>query len=108
MHGDGGAMYTIQSLWTMAREQLDICIVILANGKYGILQVELGRVGAQSMTPKTLSMLDISNPDIDFVKMAEAMGVPASRANTAEEFNKQFERAMKEPGPRLIEAMVVQ
>lgn len=106
IHGDGGAMYTIQSLWTMVREDLDICVVILANRKYQILQVELARVGAQTMNKKTLDMLDISNPDIDFVKLAEGMGMKAGRATTADEFNTLFEAAMKERGPRLIEAMV--
>ena len=108
LQGDGGAMYTIQSLWTMARENLDICIVIFANRRYQILQIELDRVGAQSMTKKTLDMLDISNPDIDFVKMAESMGVKANRAGTAEEFNALLSAAMNEQGPRLIEAMIVQ
>ncbi|MDZ7686341.1 MAG: acetolactate synthase large subunit [Gammaproteobacteria bacterium] len=88
IHGDGGAMYTIQSLWTMAREELDICVVILANRKYQILQIELARVGAQTMNKKTLDMLDIGNPDIDFVKIAESMGVKANRAETTEEFNR--------------------
>lgn len=106
IHGDGGAMYTIQSLWTMARENLDICIVILANRKYQILQIELARVGAQSMNKKTLDMLDIGNPDLDFVKIAEGMGVSASRATTAEGFNKLYAAAMSERGPKLIEAMV--
>ena len=106
LHGDGGAMYTIQSLWTMARENLDICVVIFANRKYQILQIELARVGAQSMNKKTLDMLDLSNPDLDFVKLAEGMGVKASRATTADEFNKIFETSMKEPGPMLIETML--
>ena len=106
LHGDGGAMYTIQSLWTMAREQLDVCVVIFANRKYQILQIELARVGAQTMTKKTLDMLDLSNPDLDFVKMAEGMGVRADRATTTEEFNELLEAAMRQPGPRLIEAML--
>ena len=106
LHGDGGAMYTIQSLWTMARENLDISVVILANRKYQILQVELARVGAQSMNKKTLDMLDISNPDLDFVKLSEGMGVPAGRANTAAEFNDLLARAMADEGPRLIEAIL--
>ena len=95
IHGDGGAMYTIQSLWTMAREDLDVCIIIFANRKYQILQIELARVGAQTMNKKTLDMLDLSNPDLDFVKISEGMGVPAARATTAEEFNELLERAMK-------------
>jgi len=106
LHGDGGAMYTIQALWTMARENLDICIVVFANRKYQILQVELARVGAQSMNKKTLDMLDLSNPDLNFVKLAGGMGVQASRCETADEFNKQFQDAMQTTGPRLIELML--
>ncbi|MFT7221794.1 MAG: acetolactate synthase-1/2/3 large subunit [Candidatus Azotimanducaceae bacterium] len=106
LHGDGGAMYTIQSLWTMAREDLDICIVIFANRKYQILQIELARVGAQSMNKKTLDMLDLSNPDLDFVGLAASMGVTAYRATSAVEFNQAFERSMNERGPRLIEAIL--
>ncbi len=106
LHGDGGAMYTIQALWTMARENLDICVVIFANQKYQILQVELARVGAQSMNKKTLDMLDLTNPEIDFVKLAEGMGVAAHRCITADEFNQHFQDAMRNTGPRLIELMV--
>ena len=106
LHGDGGAMYTIQSLWTMAREQLDICIVIFANRKYQILQIELARVGAQSMNKKTLDMFDLSNPNLDFVGLAKSMGVAGFRATSAEEFNLAFEVAMKEAGPMLIEAVL--
>lgn len=103
LHGDGGAMYTLQSLWTMAREELDVCVVIFSNHKYLILQIELARVGAQNMNKKTLDMLDLSNPEIDFVKLSQAMGVPASRVSSTGEFNQQFDAAMHERGPRLIE-----
>jgi acetolactate synthase-1/2/3 large subunit len=106
LHGDGGAMYTIQSLWTMARENLDICIVVFANRKYQILQIELARVGAQTMNKKTLDMLDLSNPDLDFVKMSEGMGVTAHRATTADEFNSLLKDAITARGPRLIEAVL--
>jgi acetolactate synthase-1/2/3 large subunit len=106
IHGDGGAMYTIQSLWTMAREELDVCIIIFANRKYQILQIELARVGAQTMNKKTLDMLDLSNPDLDFVKISEGMGVPAAQATTAEEFSELLGRFMNERGPRLIEALL--
>ncbi|MFT5579868.1 MAG: acetolactate synthase-1/2/3 large subunit [Paraglaciecola psychrophila] len=106
LHGDGGAMYTIQSLWTMARENLDICVVIFANRKYQILQVELARVGAQSMNKKTLDMLDIGNPDMNFAQMAQGMGVAASRAHTIEEFNRLYGAAMSQRGPQLIEVIL--
>ncbi|MBV1877819.1 MAG: acetolactate synthase large subunit [Pseudomonadales bacterium] len=106
LHGDGGAMYTIQSLWTMARENLDICVVIFANRKYQILQLELARVGAQSMTKKTMDMLDIGNPDLNFVSLAEGMGVEAVRADSIEAFNPLFLDAMQSRGPRLIEVIL--
>jgi acetolactate synthase-1/2/3 large subunit len=106
LHGDGGAMYTLQSLWTQARENLDIVTVIFANRSYAILNIELGRVGAGNGGPKALSMLDIGDPALDFVKLAEGMGVAASRATTAEAFNDQFADAVKVRGPRLIEVVL--
>ena len=106
LHGDGGAMYTIQALWTMARENLDVLSVIFSNRKYMILQIELARVGAQTMNKKTLDMMDLTNPDLDCVKISEGMGVPATLATTAEEFNRQLETAMKHKGRRLIEVLV--
>jgi len=106
LHGDGGAMYTIQSLWTQVRENLDIVNVIFANRKYQILQVELMRVGASAPNQKTLDMLDISNPDLNFKKIAEGMGMSASQATTAEEFNTQLKNAMANKGPQLIEVIL--
>ena len=106
LEGDGAAMYTIQALWTMAREELDVCTVIFSNRKYQILQLELSRVGAQSMTKKTLDMMDLTNPNLDFVALAEGMGVQADKARTADEFNVLFEKAMDSKGPRLIEVVL--
>jgi acetolactate synthase-1/2/3 large subunit len=106
LHGDGGAMYTIQSLWTQAREHLDVINVIFANRSYAILNIELMRVGAGNGGPKALSMLDIGSPTLDFVKIAEGMGVAASRAETAEQFADQFGDAVKQSGPRLIEVVL--
>ena len=108
LQADGSAMYTAQALWSMAREQTDVVIVIMNNRSYAILNIELARVGAGRPTPKTLSMLDLSRPALDFVSLAEGMGVPATRAATAEEFDAQLAEAMAVRGPRLIEAMVVQ
>lgn len=105
-HGDGGAMYTLQSLWTMAREQLDVVTVILANRSYAILNIELMRVGAENPGPKALSMLDLHNPDLNWVKLAQGMGVEAVACTTAEDFNKAFEAAMSRKGPFLIEAII--
>lgn len=103
LHGDGGAMYNIAALWTQARERLDVVTVVFANRSYAILNIELARVGAGNGGPAALSMLDIGNPALDFCKIAEGMGVPASRAETAEAFAAQFGEAMRERGPRLIE-----
>ncbi|SDH92587.1 acetolactate synthase-1/2/3 large subunit [Actinokineospora alba] len=106
LQSDGSAMYTISALWTMARENLNVTTVILNNRAYAILRMELMRVGAEGAGPNANSLLDLSTPDMDFVKMAEGMGVPASRATTAEELAEQFSRALAEPGPHLIDAMV--
>lgn len=105
-HGDGGAAYTVQALWTMARENLDITVVIYANRSYAILNVELQRVGVIGAGDKALSMLDLHNPEMNWVKIAEGLGVEASRATTCEQFAAQYESAMKQRGPRLIEAMI--
>ena len=108
IEGDGSAMYTIQALWSMARENCDITVVIFNNRKYSILEMEFGRTGARGGVPgpSAASTLDIGSPDMDFVAMAQGMGVPASRATTAEEFNAQFAEAMAQKGPRLIDAIV--
>jgi acetolactate synthase-1/2/3 large subunit len=104
--GDGAAMYSLQSLWTMARERLDVVVIICANRSYNILNIELTRVGALNPGPKTLAMLDLHDPELDFVKLAEGMGVEASRAATTTEFAAQFADAMQRKGPRLIEAVI--
>jgi acetolactate synthase-1/2/3 large subunit len=106
VHGDGGAAYTLQALWTQAREKLDVTTVIFANRSYAILNIELARVGAGNPGPKALSMLDLHNPELDWTKLATGMGVEATRATNIREFEKQFEGAMKEKGPRLIEAVL--
>ena len=108
LQADGSAMYTVQALWSMARENTDVTVVIMNNRSYAILNIELARVGAGQPTPKTLSMLDLSRPDIDWVALAEGLGVPATRSTSAEEFHQQFADAMEGQGPCLIEAMVEQ
>lgn len=108
LQADGSAMYTVQALWTMARENTDVTIVLLNNRSYAILNIELARVGAGEPNAKTLSMLDLSNPNISWVDIARGMGVPATLATTAEEFHQQFTAAMANQGPRLIEAVVTQ
>ncbi len=105
LHGDGGAMYTVQALWTMARERLDVTTVIFANRSYGILNIELQRVGAEA-GPQALSMLDLGNPDLDWVSLAAGMGVEAVRVDSIDAFRDAFASAMAQSGPRLIEAVL--
>ena len=106
LQADGGGMYTLQALWTMAREQLDVTTVILNNGSYAILNIELSRVGVQNAGPKALSMLDLKNPAVEWTKLSEGMGVPAVRVDTAEGFHAALQEALAHKGPRLIEAMI--
>jgi acetolactate synthase-1/2/3 large subunit len=104
--GDGSSMYTIQALWTIVAEKLDVTTVVMNNGSYAILNIELERVGAEKAGPKAKAQLDISKPGIDFVSIAKGMGMPAERVRTAEEFNAALENAFREPGPHLIDAIV--
>ena len=104
--GDGSSMYTIQSLWTIAHEGLDVTAVIFNNRSYGILNIELERVGAQKVGPKAKAQLDLSSPPLDFVAIAQGMGVPAQRADTAEAFAAALRHAFNTPGPHLIDAIV--
>ena len=106
LEGDGSAMYTIQALWTMARENLDVTTIVFANRSYRILNIELMRVGAQSAGERAKSMFDLTRPTLDFVAMAKSMGVDAVRPDSAESFTRAFERAMRERGPHLIECPV--
>ncbi len=109
LQADGSAMYTISALWTQARENLDVTTVIFNNGAYDILRIELQRVGATSADapgPKALELLDLGSPTIDFVKIAEGMGVPARRATTIGELAAALTDAFAESGPHLIEAVI--
>jgi acetolactate synthase-1/2/3 large subunit len=107
LESDGSAMYTISGLWTQARENLNVTTVVYDNSAYDILRIELQRVGAGSAPgPKALDLLDLSRPTMDFVKIAEGMGVPARRVNTTEEFADALRDAFGKPGPHLIDAVV--
>jgi acetolactate synthase I/II/III large subunit len=106
LQADGSAMYTVQALWTMARENVDVTVVLFANRKYAILQVEFMRVGAENPGRKAMDMLDLSRPDLDFVHLAKGMGVRATRATDAESFNDALAESFATPGPYLIEAVV--
>lgn len=106
LQADGSAMYTLSALWTQARESLDVTTVIFNNRSYAILAMELARVGAQAAGDAAKNLLDLYRPDLDFVALAAGMGVPAVRAHTAEEFTAALARALAEPGPHLVEAVV--
>ena len=106
LEGDGSAMYTIQALWTQAREKLDVTTVIFANRQYAILRHELTNVGAQNVGRKALDMLDIDRPTLDFVALARGMGVPGERVEDMDEFNAALARGLAHKGPYLIEAVL--
>ena len=102
LQADGSAMYTIAGLWTQARENLDVTTVLYNNGAYDILRIELQRVGAENADapgPKALDLLDLGRPTMDFVKIAEGMGVPARRATTAEELAAALARCVRRTRP---------
>ncbi len=101
--GDGSAMYTPQALWTMAREQLDVTIVIFANRSYEILRGELTNVGVRNPGPRAIDMLSLSRPDLGWVGMAQAMGVDGCRAGDAPELEAAIRTGLSTPGPYLIE-----
>jgi acetolactate synthase-1/2/3 large subunit len=100
--GDGSAMYTLQSLWTLAREKLDVIAIVFANRAYAIINYELKRLGVSS-GPAALSMIDLTRPELRFVDLARGMGVEGSRVETAESFASELESALATRGPRLIE-----
>ena len=106
LEGDGSAMYTLQALWTQARERLDVITVIYANRSYAVLNQELRLVQAASGGGRALSLLDLHNPSLDWIKLAEGMGVGAVRAETTQAFADAFAAALRESGPRLIEAVI--
>ncbi len=101
LEADGSAMYTLQSLWTQVREGLDVTTVILNNGSYAILELELSRVGAGDPGPRARGMLDLKRPDLDFVALASGMGVPATRADDRRGVHRPARAGLRRPpGPR--------
>jgi acetolactate synthase-1/2/3 large subunit len=103
MVGDGSAMYTIQSLWTQARENLNVVTIVFANRIYQILRGEFDGVGAGEPGKRAQDMLKIDRPTIDFVALARGMGVEGRAVDNVDDFNKALAEAIAEPGPRLIE-----
>lgn len=106
MQADGSGMYTLQGLWTQARENLDIVTVVFANRTYAILHGEMRAVGVNDFGRNATQMLNLDEPALDWVAMAQGMGVEAGRARTAEEFVRLFKGALARKGPFLIEAVI--
>ncbi|MBV9521729.1 MAG: hypothetical protein JO010_02980, partial [Alphaproteobacteria bacterium] len=103
LEADGSGMYTLQALWTQAREQLDVLTIIWANRSYAILRHELTAVGARNPGRKALDMLSLGNPDLDWVSLAKGMGVEGTRVATIEAFASAFRSGAARRGPFLIE-----
>ena len=107
MEGDGSAMYTLQALWTQARESLNVVNVIFANRSYRVLQGELEKAGGgEGAGPNAQALMRLDSPDLDWVSMSEGMGVPAVRVESADAFVVALRRGIEEPGPLLIEALI--
>ncbi|MFN7054160.1 acetolactate synthase large subunit [Hyphomonas sp.] len=104
--GDGAGMYTNQALWSMAREGVDVVTVVFVNHSYRILNIELARTGAGNPGRVAADLLGLGRPEIDWVALSQAQGVPASNASTAEEFDAALARAFAAEGPQLIAAHV--
>ena len=106
LQADGSGMYTLQALWTQAREGLDVTTVLCANRSYRILQIELGRAGISAPGPTARSLTDLTHPEIEWCALARGLGVPADRVETADGLARALAASFSEPGPRLIEAML--
>lgn len=100
---DGAGLYTLQALWTQAREGLDVTTLVCANRSYRILEIELSRSGVREPGPQAASLTDLSRPTLDWVSLAQGFGVPACRVDSADALTKELEHALSESGPHLIE-----
>ncbi len=106
LEADGSGMYSLQALWTMARERLNVTTVIFANSRYRILDVEMRRTEAGPVGERAEAMIDLRRPALDWVALASGLGVQAARAQSAHEFADLFSAAMCEDGPFVIEAVL--
>ena len=106
LQADGSAMYTVQSLWTQAREGLNVTTLICSNRSYKIINVELQRAGFKNPGPRALSLTDLAKPPIDWPTLSKGMGVPAVAVDTAEDLAREMKKALREPGPHLIEMIL--
>jgi len=103
---DGSGMYTLQALWTQAREGLDVVTLVCANRAYRILQVELARAGVAEPGPQASAMTRLDDPVLDWVALAKGCGVPGTRVETADDLDHTLPRVLAEPGPHLIEMVI--
>ena len=103
LSADGSGMYTLQALWTMAREGLNVTVVIFANRDYAVLKREFSYLGAGEPGRRALDMFEIGRPDLDWVHLAKGMGVPGTRVTSLEGFGKTLQEGMESEGPSLIE-----
>lgn len=103
LQADGSGMYTNQALWTLAREGLDVTVILLANDRYAILQTEMQRAGVDELGAVSRSLTELTDPSIDFVALAAAMGVPGARCATNDDAAQAIAKSMAEPGPFLIQ-----
>lgn len=106
LEGDGSGMYAPAALWTMAREKLDIVVLVFANRAYQILHGELAKVGAKNVGPKALDMLRLDRPTLNWVDLARAQGLEAGRAVDLDSFKAELERGIAAKGPYLIEVVL--
>lgn len=106
LEGDGSGMYTLQALWTMARENLDVTVIVLANRSYRILTGELAAMGAGTPGQRAKDMLNLDRPDLDWVSLAKGHGVEAGRAATLDEFAAELQRGFARKGPYLVELVI--
>ena len=106
LEADGSGMYTVQALWTMVREALDITVIMLNNGSYAILNIELSRVGVAEPGPTALSLLDLTNPEINWTDLAHGMGMNAIQVKTVDALDAAVGEALSHEGPSLIEVIL--
>ncbi|MGO9018445.1 MAG: acetolactate synthase large subunit [Syntrophobacteraceae bacterium] len=106
IEADGSAMYTVQALWSQAREKANVITVICSNRKYLIIEIECQMAGYRSLGPETRALMSLASPALDWVGLSRGMGVPAASVTTAEELAGEFKAALKESGPHLIEVVL--
>jgi acetolactate synthase-1/2/3 large subunit len=106
LQADGSALYTLQALWTQARESLRVKTIVCANRAYRILRIELARAGVREPGPAARALTELADPALDWVALARGMGVPGERAGDVAGFREALQRALAHPGPYLIEAVL--